>query len=122
MNKLPFARRLRGLPSGVLAPFAIRRPFRLWMTGSLAVVMAATRALSGWVSDAISVSNPRPSRMLGSAAAHAQNPPAVAPKVLRYAFRVAETVDGVGEIRAKDIREGLRRQQESNLVDRYLQT
>src|SRR5437763_5458781 len=33
-----------------------------------------------------------------------------------------ETVDGVGEIRAKDIREGLRRQQESNLVDRYLQT
>src|SRR5579884_2744449 len=33
-----------------------------------------------------------------------------------------ETVDGVGEIRAKDIREGLRRQQEINLVDRYLQT
>jgi diadenylate cyclase len=32
------------------------------------------------------------------------------------------TVDGVGEIRAKDIREGLRRQQEINLVDRYLQT
>src|SRR5271168_2032185 len=32
-----------------------------------------------------------------------------------------ETVDGVGEIRAKDIREGLRRQQEINLVDRYLQ-
>src|SRR6201984_109046 len=29
-----------------------------------------------------------------------------------------ETVDGVGEIRAKDIREGLRRQQEINLVDR----
>ena len=28
-----------------------------------------------------------------------------------------ETVDGVGEIRAKDIREGLRRQQEINLVD-----
>src|SRR6476659_10079713 len=33
-----------------------------------------------------------------------------------------ETVDGVGEIRAKDIREGLRRQHEINLVDRYLQT
>src|SRR5437763_939502 len=33
-----------------------------------------------------------------------------------------ETVDGVGEIRAKDIREGLRRQQAINLVDRYLQT
>jgi diadenylate cyclase len=33
-----------------------------------------------------------------------------------------ETVDGIGEIRAKDIREGLRRQQEINLVDRYLQT
>ena len=32
-----------------------------------------------------------------------------------------ETVDGVGEIRAKDIREGLRRLQEINLVDRYLQ-
>ena len=34
----------------------------------------------------------------------------------------AEGVDGVGEIRAKDIREGLRRLQELNLVDRYLQT
>src|SRR5437588_2430023 len=33
-----------------------------------------------------------------------------------------ETVDGVGEIRAKDMREGLRRLQEINLVDRYLQT
>jgi len=32
-----------------------------------------------------------------------------------------EMVEGVGEIRAKDIREGLRRQQEINLVDRYLQ-
>ena len=31
-------------------------------------------------------------------------------------------VEGVGEIRAKDIREGLRRLQEINLVDRYLQT
>jgi diadenylate cyclase len=33
-----------------------------------------------------------------------------------------ESVPGVGEIRAKDIREGLRRLQEINLVDRYLQT
>src|SRR5881275_3298402 len=33
-----------------------------------------------------------------------------------------EAVEGIGEIRAKDIREGLRRQQEINLVDRYLQT
>jgi diadenylate cyclase len=34
---------------------------------------------------------------------------------------LAET-EGVGEIRAKEIREGLRRLQEINLVDRYLQT
>jgi diadenylate cyclase len=33
-----------------------------------------------------------------------------------------EAVEGVGEMRAKDIREGLRRLQEINLVDRYLQT
>ena len=33
-----------------------------------------------------------------------------------------ESVEGVGELRAKDIREGLRRLQEINLVDRYLQT
>ena len=33
-----------------------------------------------------------------------------------------EAVEGVGELRAKDIREGLRRQQELNLVDSYLQT
>ncbi len=33
-----------------------------------------------------------------------------------------ESVDGIGEIRAKDVREGLRRLQEINLVDRYLQT
>jgi diadenylate cyclase len=32
-----------------------------------------------------------------------------------------EAVEGVGELRAKDIREGLRRLQEINLVDRYLQ-
>src|SRR3569623_1202407 len=33
-----------------------------------------------------------------------------------------ESEEGVGEVRAKDIREGLRRLQEINLVDRYLQT
>ena len=33
-----------------------------------------------------------------------------------------EAIEGVGDIRAKDIREGLRRLQEINLVDRYLQT
>src|ERR671925_710923 len=33
-----------------------------------------------------------------------------------------EALEGVGEIRAKEIREGLRRLQEINLVDRYLQT
>ena len=33
-----------------------------------------------------------------------------------------EAVNGVGDMRAKDIREGLRRLQEINLVDRYLQT
>lgn len=32
-----------------------------------------------------------------------------------------EAIEGVGELRAKDIREGLRRLQETNLVDRYLQ-
>jgi diadenylate cyclase len=33
-----------------------------------------------------------------------------------------EMVEGVGDMRAKDVREGLRRLQEINLVDRYLQT
>ena len=33
-----------------------------------------------------------------------------------------EGVEGVGDVRAKEIREGLRRLQEINLVDRYLQT
>ena len=33
--------------SGVLVPVAMRRPFRLWMTGSLAVVMAAMVPLRG---------------------------------------------------------------------------
>jgi uncharacterized protein (DUF302 family) len=41
MKKLPFIQRLRESPAGVLAPVETRRPFRLWMTGSLAVVMAA---------------------------------------------------------------------------------
>jgi uncharacterized protein (DUF302 family) len=41
MEKIPLLHRLRKLPSGVLAPAENRRPFRLWMTGSLAVVMAA---------------------------------------------------------------------------------
>jgi uncharacterized protein (DUF302 family) len=44
MKKLPFVQRLRESPAGVLVPFVPgegRRPFRLWMTGSLAVVMAA---------------------------------------------------------------------------------
>jgi diadenylate cyclase len=33
-----------------------------------------------------------------------------------------EAIDGVGETRAKDIREGIRRLQEVDLVDRYLQS
>ncbi|MGZ5341072.1 MAG: DNA integrity scanning diadenylate cyclase DisA, partial [Solirubrobacterales bacterium] len=33
-----------------------------------------------------------------------------------------EAVEGVGATRAKDIREGLRRLQEVDLVDRYLQS
>ncbi len=33
-----------------------------------------------------------------------------------------ESIEGVGDVRAKDIREGLRRLQEINFVDRYLQT
>jgi uncharacterized protein (DUF302 family) len=37
----PFVRRWREESSGVVVPAAARRPFRLWMTGSLAVVMAA---------------------------------------------------------------------------------
>jgi hypothetical protein len=41
MKKLKFARRWRDLPPAALAPLEGRRPFRLWMTGSLAVVMAA---------------------------------------------------------------------------------
>ena len=41
MKKLPFVQRFRSSPAGVVAPIESRRPFRLWMTGSLAVVMAA---------------------------------------------------------------------------------
>jgi diadenylate cyclase len=41
--------------------------------------------------------------------------------VVRASHRELEAVDGVGSIRAREIREGLRRLQEHNLVDRYLQ-
>ena len=41
MKKQTLVQRLRESPTGLLAPLEIRRPFRLWMTGSLAVVMAA---------------------------------------------------------------------------------
>ena len=39
----------------------------------------------------------------------------------RASQRELEAVDGVGAVRAREIREGLRRLQEHNLVDRYLQ-
>jgi diadenylate cyclase len=41
--------------------------------------------------------------------------------IVRASHRELEAVDGVGAIRAQEIREGLRRLQEHNLVDRYLQ-
>jgi diadenylate cyclase len=41
--------------------------------------------------------------------------------VVRASQRELEAVDGVGPSRAREIREGLRRLQEHNLVDRYLQ-
>ena len=41
--------------------------------------------------------------------------------VIRASHRDLEAVDGVGGVRAREIREGLRRLQEHNLVDRYLQ-
>jgi diadenylate cyclase len=41
--------------------------------------------------------------------------------VVRASLRELEAVDGVGAVRAREIREGLRRLQEHNLVDRYLQ-
>ena len=41
--------------------------------------------------------------------------------IVRASQRELEAVDGVGTTRAREIREGLRRLQEHNLVDRYLQ-
>jgi diadenylate cyclase len=41
--------------------------------------------------------------------------------VVRASQRDLEAVEGVGAVRAREIREGLRRLQEHNLVDRYLQ-
>src|SRR3954454_5173828 len=41
--------------------------------------------------------------------------------IVRASQRDLEVVDGVGSVRAREIREGLRRLQEHNLVDRYLQ-
>jgi diadenylate cyclase len=41
--------------------------------------------------------------------------------VVRASQRDLEAVEGVGAVRARDIRDGLRRLQEHNLVDRYLQ-
>src|SRR5215475_2703999 len=41
--------------------------------------------------------------------------------IVRASQRDLEAIDGVGSVRAKEIREGLRRLQEHNLVDRYLQ-
>ena len=41
--------------------------------------------------------------------------------VIRASHRDLEAVEGVGAVRAREIREGLRRLQEHNLVDRYLQ-
>ena len=40
--------------------------------------------------------------------------------IVRASQRDLEGVDGVGAVRAREIREGLRRLQEHNLVDRYL--
>jgi len=41
--------------------------------------------------------------------------------IVRASQRDLEAVEGVGSVRAREIREGLRRLQEHNLVDRYLQ-
>ena len=41
--------------------------------------------------------------------------------IVRASQRELESVEGVGTVRAREIREGLRRLQEHNLVDRYLQ-
>lgn len=44
----PLVQRWRQESSGVIAPASDARPFRLWMTGSLAVVMAAMIPLRSW--------------------------------------------------------------------------
>ena len=41
--------------------------------------------------------------------------------IVQASQRELESVEGVGTVRAREIREGLRRLQEHNLVDRYLQ-
>src|ERR671931_603199 len=41
--------------------------------------------------------------------------------IVRASQRELESVEGVGSVRAREIREGLRRLQEHNLMDRYLQ-
>jgi diadenylate cyclase len=41
--------------------------------------------------------------------------------IIRASQRDLEAISGVGTVRAREIREGLRRLQEHNLVDRYLQ-
>ena len=41
--------------------------------------------------------------------------------VVRATQRELESVEGVGAVRAREMREGLRRLQEHNLVERYLQ-
>jgi len=40
---------------------------------------------------------------------------------VRAPLRELESLDGVGPAQAREIREGLRRLQEHNLMDRYLQ-
>jgi len=41
--------------------------------------------------------------------------------LMRASLRELEALDGVGPAQARDVREGLRRLQEHNLMDRYLQ-
>ena len=47
MKSLPLIQRWREAPADLIVPLEARRPFRLWMTGSLAVVMAAMLPLRG---------------------------------------------------------------------------
>lgn len=47
MKSLPLIHRRRDSPAGIVIPAEPRRPFRFWMTGSLAVVMAALVPLRG---------------------------------------------------------------------------